>query len=119
MPSPVGVPGSEAADELAGRSYDLSNLSSTLLSHSEIHSLQRTKMNLTWRNPPADHRYVAKSLSLSQQCRSSRARQTTLKSFRSGHLRSMTFIQGIKSFFTCPCSPLASAHLLDCCGISL
>ncbi|GFV17860.1 uncharacterized protein TNCV_3236101 [Trichonephila clavipes] len=32
----------------------------------------------------------------------------------------MTFVQGVKSFFTCPCSLLASpAHLLDCWGIFL
>ncbi|GFV94318.1 uncharacterized protein TNCV_2267721 [Trichonephila clavipes] len=47
-------------------------------------------------------------------------RGTALARLRSGHLRSMTFVQGVKSFFTCPCSLLASpAHLLDCWGISL
>ncbi|GFU71680.1 uncharacterized protein TNCV_3036201 [Trichonephila clavipes] len=77
-------------------------------------------MNLTWRNPPANHWYAAKSPSLSLQYRSSRAHQTALARLRSGPLRSMTFVQGIKSFFTCPCSLLASpAHLLDCWGISL
>ncbi|GFT60701.1 uncharacterized protein TNCV_3584181 [Trichonephila clavipes] len=57
---------------------------------------------------------------LSLQCRSSRAPQKALARFRSGHLCSMTFVQGIKSFFTCFCSLLASlAPLLDCWGISL
>ncbi|GFW41868.1 uncharacterized protein TNCV_5771 [Trichonephila clavipes] len=52
--------------------------------------------------------------------RSSRVHQTGLTRFRRGHLRSMTFVQGVKSFFTCPCSLLASpAHLLDCWGIFL
>ncbi|GFV44738.1 uncharacterized protein TNCV_562891 [Trichonephila clavipes] len=45
---------------------------------------------------------------------------SVLARLRSGHLRSMTFVQGVKSFFACPCSLLASpAHLLDCWGISL
>ncbi|GFY17491.1 uncharacterized protein TNCV_3518461 [Trichonephila clavipes] len=120
IPSHVGVPGNETADELAGMGCDLSNPSSTVLTHSEIPSFQRNKMNLTWRNPPAHHWYAAKSPALSIQCRSSKAYQTALARFRSGHLRSMTFVQGVKSFFTCPCSLLASpAHLLDCRGISL
>ncbi|GFY24160.1 uncharacterized protein TNCV_1012131 [Trichonephila clavipes] len=77
-------------------------------------------MNLTWRNRPAHHWYAAKSPGLSIQCRSSRAHQTALARLRSGHLRSMTLVQGVKFFFTCSCSLLASpAHLLDCWGISL
>ncbi|GFT09068.1 uncharacterized protein TNCV_4105311 [Trichonephila clavipes] len=120
IPSHVGVPGNEAADELAGRGCDLSNPSSTVLTHTEICSFQRNKMNLTWQNPPPHHWYTAKSPDLSIQCRSSRAHQTSLARLRSGHLHSMTFVQVVKSFFTCPCSLLASpAHLLDCWGISL
>ncbi|GFS59495.1 uncharacterized protein TNCV_3726001 [Trichonephila clavipes] len=52
-------------------------------------------MNLTWRNTPAHHWYSAKSPGLSIQCKSSRAYQTALARFRSGHLRSMTFVQGL------------------------
>ncbi|GFV92617.1 RNase H domain-containing protein [Trichonephila clavipes] len=70
-------------------------------------------------NEAADER-AAKSPGLSIQCRSSRAHQTALTRLTSDHLRSMTFVQGLKSFFTCPCSLLASpTHLLDCWGISL
>ncbi|GFX60210.1 uncharacterized protein TNCV_4533701 [Trichonephila clavipes] len=108
IPSHVGVPGNEAADELAGRGCDLPNPSFTVLTHTEIHSFQRNKMNLTWRNPLAHHWYAAKSPGLSIHCRSSRAHQTALACLKSGHLRSMTFVQGVKSFFTCPCSLLLS-----------
>ncbi|GFS94083.1 uncharacterized protein TNCV_3785681 [Trichonephila clavipes] len=64
---------------------------------------------------------LAKSPGLSIQCRSSRAHQTALARLRSGHLRSMTFVQGVKSFFTCPWYLLVSheiqkMHLLDCWG---
>ncbi|GFY12983.1 uncharacterized protein TNCV_665491 [Trichonephila clavipes] len=120
IPSHVVVPRNEAADELAGKGCNLYNPSFTVLAHSEIHSLQRNKMNLTWRNPSAHHWYAAKSPGLSIQCRSSRAHQTALARFRSGHLRSMTFVQGVKSFFTCsllsPCFCCSSPELL---GLSL
>ncbi|GFU33483.1 hypothetical protein TNCV_1797461 [Trichonephila clavipes] len=49
-------------------------------------------MNLTWRNFPSHHWYSTKSPGLSIQCRSSRAHQTALTRFRSGHLRSMTLV---------------------------
>ncbi|GFU63388.1 DUF4817 domain-containing protein [Trichonephila clavipes] len=65
IPSHVGVPGNKADNELAGRGCDRSNPSSAVLNHSEIHSLQRTKMNLTWQNPPDHHWYTAKNPGLS------------------------------------------------------
>ncbi|GFS65668.1 uncharacterized protein TNCV_1925061 [Trichonephila clavipes] len=55
------VPSNKAAEKLPGRGCDLSNPSSTVLTNWEIHSLQRTKMNFTLRNPPAHHWYAAKT----------------------------------------------------------
>ncbi|GFU99136.1 uncharacterized protein TNCV_1228501 [Trichonephila clavipes] len=47
IPPHVGVAGNETADELVGKFWDLPDHSSSVLSHSEIHSLHRVKMNLT------------------------------------------------------------------------
>ncbi|GFS59388.1 uncharacterized protein TNCV_3725371 [Trichonephila clavipes] len=57
-----------------------------------------------------------------QSCKATllQTHQAALACLRSGPMRSMTFVQGVKSFFTCPFSLLASpAHLLNCWGISL
>ncbi|GFW61083.1 uncharacterized protein TNCV_4872931 [Trichonephila clavipes] len=110
----------EEANELAGRGCDLHNPCSSVLTHSKIHSLHRTKMNLTCQNLPAPHWYAAKNPGISLQYRSSRALQTALARFRSSHLRGMIFVQGVKSFFTCHCfHPASLAHLVDCWDISL
>ncbi|GFT71300.1 hypothetical protein TNCV_3002751 [Trichonephila clavipes] len=65
IPSHVGVPWNEVADELAGRGCNLPNPSLCVLRHSEINSHLGAKKNLTWRNPPAHHWYAAKSSGLS------------------------------------------------------
>ncbi|GFW40397.1 uncharacterized protein TNCV_1019551 [Trichonephila clavipes] len=94
------------------RGCDLPNPSSTVLTHTEIHSFQRNTMNLTWRNHPAHHWYATKSPGLSIQCRSSRSHQTALARFRSGHLRSMIFVQGVKSCTNLPVPALSLLLLL-------
>ncbi|GFV51681.1 uncharacterized protein TNCV_1320371 [Trichonephila clavipes] len=111
-----GLP-TPSAGPAACWSCDLPDLRSSVLSHCKIHCLHRVKMNSSWRDPPPHHSYAAEIPALSLQCRRSRAHQTHLARFRSGHLRGVTFVQGVKSFFTCPYSlPASSAHLLNCCA---
>ncbi|GFV87039.1 RNase H domain-containing protein [Trichonephila clavipes] len=107
IPSHVGVPGNEAANELAGRGCDLPQPSSSVLSRSEVHSLHRAEMNLTWRNSPAHHWYAAKCpVSIVQEI------QEALACFRSGRLPGVTFVQGAKSFFISSCFSCSSSGLL-------
>ncbi|GFY31108.1 uncharacterized protein TNCV_4360151 [Trichonephila clavipes] len=105
--------GTKQLMELAGRGCDISNPSSTVLNHLEIHSLQRTQMKKKFdlAKLSCSRLVAAKSSGLSLQCRSSRAHQTALTSFRSCHLRGMTLVQGVKSFFTCPCFSRSSSGL--------
>ncbi|GFW35069.1 uncharacterized protein TNCV_5066351 [Trichonephila clavipes] len=115
IPSHVRVPGNEIADELACRCCDLPNTS--VMTHSEIHSLQKAKMNLTWRKPPVHHWYAAKSPGLSLQCRRSRAFRTDLTRFRiAPRLLVMIFVQVVVFLYMSLISP---DHLMDCWGISL
>ncbi|GFW20310.1 uncharacterized protein TNCV_3457481 [Trichonephila clavipes] len=127
IPSHVGAPGNrQLMSWLVGVVILLTQF--FCLQHSEIHSLHRAKINLTWRNPPAHHWYAAKSPGLSLHCRRFRALQMALARFRSGHLRGITFAPGVKSFFTCPCSFSLSASpahfipissLIQCINIQL
>ncbi|GFY24078.1 hypothetical protein TNCV_1011311 [Trichonephila clavipes] len=59
IPSHVGGAWKETFEELDGMGCDLSDPSSFVLSHSEIHSLHRVNLNLTWRKPPVQHWYGA------------------------------------------------------------
>ncbi|GFW76605.1 hypothetical protein TNCV_2682221 [Trichonephila clavipes] len=53
------VPGNKTVVDLTVKDCDLPDPSSSVLSHSEIHSLHRVQMNLTWQSPPAHYCYAA------------------------------------------------------------
>ncbi|GBN73126.1 hypothetical protein AVEN_171914-1 [Araneus ventricosus] len=48
-----------------------------------------------------------------------RCAQTALARLRSGHIKSLKFIDKEKTFSSCPCScPASPAHIIDCIGAS-
>ncbi|GBO28105.1 hypothetical protein AVEN_153372-1 [Araneus ventricosus] len=48
-----------------------------------------------------------------------RSAQTALARLRSGHIKSLKFIDKEKTFSSCPCScPASPAHIIDCIGAS-
>ncbi|GFW32556.1 transposable element Tcb1 transposase [Trichonephila clavipes] len=70
--------------------------------------------------PPLHPWYQSKYSGDSLVRGSSRGDQTTLTRFLSGHLMSLTFVDGIKHFEICPkCSAQASpGHILSCFGLT-
>ncbi|GBO10787.1 hypothetical protein AVEN_76123-1 [Araneus ventricosus] len=75
--------------------------------------------NSAWRNPPTHDWYAGNRPGLSLQSVGIRSAQTALARLRSGHIKSLKFIDKEKTFSSCPCSCSASpAHIIDCISAS-
>ncbi|GBM74337.1 hypothetical protein AVEN_122149-1 [Araneus ventricosus] len=119
IPSHVGVFGNEEADVLAKEGSALPSASSSELFTSEIYSIHKAIANSAWRNPPAHDWYAGNRPGLSLQSVGTRSAQTALARLRSGHIKSLKFIDKEKTFPSCPCScPASPAHIIDCIGAS-
>ncbi|GBN00427.1 hypothetical protein AVEN_132883-1 [Araneus ventricosus] len=119
IPSHVGVFGNEEADVLAKEGSALPSASSSKLFTSEIYSIHKAVANSAWRNPPTHDWYAGNRPGLSLQSVGTRSAQTALARLRSGHIKSLKFIDKEKTFSSCPCScPASPAHIIDCIGAS-
>ncbi|GBO35537.1 hypothetical protein AVEN_202781-1 [Araneus ventricosus] len=86
---------------------------------SEIYSIHKAKANSAWKNPPTHDWYAGNRPDLSLQSVGTRSAQTALARLRSGHIKSLKFIDKEKTFSSCPCScPASPAHIIDCIGAS-
>ncbi|GBN26657.1 hypothetical protein AVEN_55114-1, partial [Araneus ventricosus] len=75
--------------------------------------------NSAWRNPPTHDWYAGNRPGLSLQSVGTRSAQTALARLRSGHIKSLKFIDKEKTFSSCPCScPASPAHIIGCIGAS-
>ncbi|GBN81868.1 hypothetical protein AVEN_231476-1 [Araneus ventricosus] len=119
IPSHVGVFGNEEADVLAKEGSALPSATSGELFTSEIYSIHKAKANSSWKNPPTHDWYAGNRPGLSLQSVGTRSAQTALSRLRSGHIKSLKFIDKEKTFSSCPCScPASPAHIIDCIGAS-
>ncbi|GBN35615.1 hypothetical protein AVEN_218189-1, partial [Araneus ventricosus] len=119
IPSHVVVFGNEKADVLAKEGSALPSASSSELFTSEIYSIHKAIANSAWRNPPTHDWYAGNRHGLSLQSVGTRSAQTALARLRSGHIKSLKFIDKEKTFSSCPCScPASPAHIIDCIGAS-
>ncbi|GBO29117.1 hypothetical protein AVEN_171103-1 [Araneus ventricosus] len=86
---------------------------------SEIFSIHRGKANFAWKVPPAHEWYAGNRPGLSLQSEGTRSAQTALAKLRSGHIKSVKFVDKEKTYSSCPCScPASPAHVIDCIGAS-
>ncbi|GBO06269.1 hypothetical protein AVEN_132345-1 [Araneus ventricosus] len=77
------------------------------------------KANSTWKVPPAHEWYAGNRPGLSLQSEGTRSAQTALARLRSGHIKSLKFVDKEKTYSSCPCScPASPAHVIDCIGAS-
>ncbi|GBO17465.1 hypothetical protein AVEN_67160-1 [Araneus ventricosus] len=68
---------------------------------SEIFSIHRAKANSTWKVPPAHEWYAGNRPGLSLQSECTRSAQTALARLRSGHIKSLKFVDK-EDFFLLP-----------------
>ncbi|GBN96079.1 hypothetical protein AVEN_106025-1 [Araneus ventricosus] len=119
IPSHVGVFGNEEADVLTKEGSALPSATSSELFTSEIFSIHKDKANSAWKNPPTHDWYAGNRPGLSLQSIGTRSVQTALARLRSGHIKSLKFIDKEKTFFSCPCScPASPVRIIDCIGAS-
>ncbi|GBM07065.1 Metalloprotease TIKI2 [Araneus ventricosus] len=117
IPSHVGVFGNEVADLLAKERSALPSAASGELLASEISSIHRAEANSTCKVPPAHEWYAGNRTGLSLQFEGTRSAQTALAILRSGHIKSLKFVDKEKTYSSCPCScPASPAHVIDCIG---
>ncbi|GBM12693.1 hypothetical protein AVEN_172114-1, partial [Araneus ventricosus] len=73
----------------------------------------------TWKVPPAHEWCAGNRPGLSLQSECIRSAQIALVRLRSGHIKSLKFVDKEKTDSSCPCScPASPAHVIDCIGAS-
>src|SRR5579859_6078111 len=120
VPSHTGILGNETADQLAKLGTNAQLTSEQPLTASEQKSRRFAQIKKSWKDDVNHHWYVESSPGATIALQLSREEQTALSRMKSGHLRSMRFINGTKHFPQCShCNggEASPAHILQCIGL--
>ncbi|GFV34128.1 RNase H domain-containing protein [Trichonephila clavipes] len=112
IPSHVNIVGNEIAGSLARAGAGETTTPATPLTYLELFSKYKAKNKAIWMIPLVHPWYQSTYPGGSLVRGSSRRDQTALTRFFSGHLMSLTFVDGIKHFEICTCSSLPWPHFI-------
>ncbi|GFY30936.1 RNase H domain-containing protein [Trichonephila clavipes] len=115
----VDLEGNEITDTLAKAGACDFPEPSAPLAFLEIFSRTKHQNKTAWIFPPEHHWYQCSRPGGSLSHGFKRRDQTLLAHFRSGHLKTMKFLEGFKSLEICTnCSsePASPAHIIECLG---
>ncbi|GFX89708.1 RNase H domain-containing protein [Trichonephila clavipes] len=121
IPSHVNISGNEIADSLARAGAGETTTPAAPLTYLELFSKYKAKDNAIWMIPPVHLWYHSKHPGGFLVHGSSRQDPTALTRFFSGHLISLTFVDGIKNFEICTkCSSAQTSpgHISSCLGLT-
>ncbi|GFX11818.1 uncharacterized protein TNCV_2996031 [Trichonephila clavipes] len=94
---------------------------STPLTFLEIFSRTKHQNKTAWITPPEHHWYQCSRPGGSLAHGFTRQDQTLLARFRSGHIKTMKFSEGRKSYemgSNCSSEPATPVHILECLGLT-
>ncbi|GFU24358.1 RNase H domain-containing protein [Trichonephila clavipes] len=122
VPSHVGLPGNEVADDLAkaATSNPVDPENHMVLTSTEIYSRVKELICRTWVVPPVHPWYFQRHPGSAILFKGSRS-YTAFSRFSTGHLRCMNFEGGKRSFpicTKCNINPFSPQHIPQCLGFS-
>ncbi|GFU86458.1 RNase H domain-containing protein [Trichonephila clavipes] len=121
IPPHVNIFGNERADLLAKEGCNASPPISSTLTYFEHQSRVKSEILKEWRTPPNHHWYESKHPGSSFLLKCGRASQTAISRLKSGHIKSLSFCGGRKTFALCTkfkTQQASSDHILACLGLS-
>ncbi|XP_055932819.1 uncharacterized protein LOC129962845 [Argiope bruennichi] len=121
IPSHVNLKYNDIADSLAKKGSSLTLNSAEPLTFQEMCSRSKALVNSSWKLPPSHPWYLGSGPGGSLSFGGARQDQTALSRFKSGHLKSLRFSGGNKTFpicTKCNSSEATAEHLLRCIGFS-